>query len=57
MDNFIKLERVGTGSGNIKVYKVKDLRSNKIFALKKIPYDKKTDSENTRKYIINEVTC
>lgn len=55
MDNYIKLERIGKGSGDIKVYRVKDLRTGGIFALKKIPIDKKSSSNTNDKYLKSEV--
>ena len=53
MDNYINLGLIGSGGGGSKVYKVKNLDNNQIYALKKIKFD--YESEEERKRNLNEI--
>ena len=53
MDNYINLGLIGCGGGGSKVYKVKNLDNNQIYALKKIKYE--NESEEERKRNLNEI--
>jgi serine/threonine protein kinase len=51
--DYMELCKIGKGNGSNVVYKVKNLSNNKIFALKKIVYDKNNKNEITRN--LNEI--
>lgn len=53
LDDYIILDKIGKGNGQNLIYKVKHLEKNKVFALKKIVYDKNNKADNERTF--NEI--